>query len=206
MVLSLIEMMSILLCALWDSLCLLGRHICFCLGPFYCLGCLFCFFELHKLFLCFGHEFLVGMFDCEYIFSFSELSFSFVEGFLFYANVSGRLGPVFFFTLDWCFIILRSGFPVMNVKVCPVYIFLKNVMCMVLGNILISSSFSLSEEPTHCSSEGLSPTSIPSIRGGGFPFLQASTALDVGKGLDSGHSDRLEVTPRCRVDRHFPNV
>ena len=97
MVLSLIEMMSILLCALWDSLCLLGRHICFCLGPFYCLGCLFCFFELHKLFLCFGHEFLVGMFDCEYIFSFSELSFSFVEGFLFYANVSGRLGPVFFF-------------------------------------------------------------------------------------------------------------
>ena len=32
--------------------------------------------------------------------SLSELSFSFVEGFLFYANVSGRLGPVFLLLID----------------------------------------------------------------------------------------------------------
>ena len=44
-------------------------------------------------------------------------------------------------------------------------------LCMVLGSILISWSFSLFQEPAHCPPQWLYPIVIPSISGEGFSFL-----------------------------------
>ena len=106
--LSLTEVTSILSCASWESLCLLGRHLSPSRALLF-LGLLAMFFwHWAAQTLCFGHEFLVGMFDCKYIFPLWELSFSFVYGFLFCADTL-RLIRSCLVTLDLCFIILRSG-------------------------------------------------------------------------------------------------
>ena len=128
---------------------------------------------------------------------------------------------IFHYSKRW----IPKTFGGIDVTACPAYNFLKNFIVSIptlrslsyvkfisiygLRNVLISFSFSLFKEPAGYPPYWRSSIFIFSIRGGGFPFLSeeesslfstAFSGFNLCRVLDNVHSDRLGVTPRCRIE------
>ena len=118
---------------------------------------------------------------------------------------------IFHYSKRWT----RKEFAAFYVRLCPVYIFLKDfivsiitfrylwslvfILCLVLVCFLISFSFSWLKESPRCPPEWVFPICIPSI-------LHTLSALIVCRVFDNGHSSWCDVIPRCSLELHFSNV